>query len=541
MYKKILALILAMLMVAGMLISCSGEEEEDDEAADSSTRVSMTLSLWLPTDEETTDEAIALVEDAINDITKAKFDTAIELHAIPRDEYQAAIDARMAEIEEKVSAEDDYYSDDEDESQTEVEEETIVNELGISVTKYPEVGDKQMDIFLVQGYDKYSEYVENEQILSLDNELGSESKILRSYIYPTFLELAGLYGTYAIPNNHPVGSYSYLLANKELVDKYDYHPDDFTSILKCEDFIVDMGYQNLEGVIPLLGYVEPANMVFWGSEDNEWSLIASQITNSSTYNSQNIPKSIFTLNVYTNTVKLMKSLDELGYVGDGTLEEGEKFAIGVIEGDPISIKEYEDDYYIRVYSNPMFTEDDVFGAMFAVSKYTKNLSRSMEIITYLNTNTELRTVLQYGVEGVHWEFENPEAEELEKTIRILSDDYRMNLLETGNVYMTYPAEGRPRSEWEAGKQQNLDSISSPYIGFPDYITEENKELVAELQKLSAQIKAELDACPSADYTALVRSLTSSMKDNELLNELLSEEITHSFRYIYDDWFSSSYS
>ncbi len=543
MYKKILALILAMLMVAGMFIGCSVEDDEDEEGLDpdTSTRVSMTLSLWLPTDEDTTDEAIALVEEAINDITKAKFDTAIELHAIPRDEYQAAIDARMAEIEEKVAAEGDDYSYDEDESQTEVEEETIVNDLGITVKKYPDVGDKQMDIFLVQGYDRYFEYVDNYQILALDNELRSESKILRSYIYPTFLELAGIYGTYAIPNNHPVGTYTYLLANKELVDKYDYNPDDFTSILKCKDFIKDMGFQNLEGIVPLLGYVDPINMVYWGTENNEWSLIASQIPNSSTYNSQNVPKSIFTLNVYSNTVGLMKELDELGYVGDGTLEEGEKFAIGVIEGDPMSIKEYEDEYYISIYSNPMFTEDDVFGAMFAVSQYTKNLSRSMEIITCLNTDPELRTVLQYGVQGVHWEYDNPEADELDKTITILSDDYKMNLLETGNVYMTYPGEGRPRSEWEYGKQQNLDSISDPYIGFHEYVTDENKELFEELKKLSAEVKAKLDACPAADFTALVRSLTAEMRENELLSELLDDELEHSVNYIYNDWFTSTYS
>ena len=88
MFKKILALILAMIMLVCTFVACS-DEEDDEATADTkkSARVSMTLSLWLPTEDGTTDEAIALVEEAINTITKAQFDTAIELHLIPRDEY----------------------------------------------------------------------------------------------------------------------------------------------------------------------------------------------------------------------------------------------------------------------------------------------------------------------------------------------------------------------------------------------------------------------------------------------------------------------
>ena len=537
MFKKILALILAMIMIAATFVGCGEEEEEDGKAdTDASARVAMTLSLWMPTEEGTTPEAIALVEEAINDITRAQFDTAIELHLIPRSEYQAAIDARMAEIEEAIANDKSSGGKREEETAAPgtVEQETYVNELGISVTQYPSVGEKQMDIFLIKGYDKYIEYADNMQLVQLDDELRSNSKILKSYIYPTFLEIANHYGTFAIPNNHPVGTYKYLLVNKELVDKYDYHPDNLTSLLKCEDFIIDIGNQNLEGVIPLLSYVEPNNMVYWGLEEGEWSILASQMTNSSSYKQANTPKSIFTLGAYINTVLLMKTFDELGYIGDGTLEEGEKFAVGVIEGNPKTIAEYEDEYYISIYSNPMFVEEDVFGSMFAISQYTKNSARAMEIITYLNTNTDLRTVLQYGVEGVHWEYED----ESKETIRIISDEYQMNLLETGNVYMTYPGEGISMDEWEYGKQQNLDSISSPYMGFRSYVTDENRELLEELAELSAEIKAEFDSCTAAEFKAFANSYKASLRDNELVVELTDNNIKHSLTAIYEEWFAT---
>lgn len=535
MFKKIIALVLAMLMIAATFVGCGEKDGEDGEAdTEASARVAMTLSLWMPTEEGTTDEAIALVEEAINDITRAQFDTAIELHLIPRSEYQAAIDARMAEIENAI--ENDKNADREEETLAPgaVEEETIVNELGITVKQYPSVGAKQMDIFLVKGYDKYVEYVDNMQIVQLDDELRSNSKILSSYIYPTFLEVAYRYGTFAIPNNHPVGTYEYLLVNKELVDKYDYHPDNLTSLLKCEDFIIDIGNQKLEGVVPLLDYVEPGNMVYWGLEEGEWSLLASQMTNASSHKQANTPKSVFTLGAYINTILLMKTFDELGYIGDGTLEEGEKFAVGVIEGNPKTIKEYEDEYYVTIYSNPMFVEEDVFGSMFAVSQYTKSTERAMEIITYLNTSTDLRTVLQYGVEGVHWEYEDDSKE----TIRRLNDDYQMNLLETGNVYMTYPGEGISMDEWEWGKQQNLDSISSPYMGFRSYVTDENRELLEDLAELSAEIKAEFDSCSAAEFKAYTNRLKAEHRDHELIKELTDPEVKHSLTAIYEEWFST---
>ena len=565
MNKKLMCLFLSTAMLLGMLAGCSsnaGNEEDVEATADTeeSSRISMTLSLWLPTNEGTTEEAVELTEAAINKLTQAKYDTAIELHAIPRSEYQAAIDARLDEIaktleEREIAAEEKRKQAkelqaqgieteaEEETTETVAEEETYVNDLGITVIKYPEVSDTQMDIFLVQGYENYVRYIENEQIQQLDSELSGNSKILKTYIYPTFLTLANEGGTYAIPNNHPVGQYDYLLVNKELVDKFDYDGKSLNTLLKCQDFIKDMGYlkdngeEALADVTPLLGEVDPANMKYW-SIDGEWSIIANQITNSMSYSTKAAPKSIFSTTVYTNTVTLMKELKEAGWVGDGVVDEGEKFAVGIVSGDASVAEKYGDDYYVNIYAKPMMTEEDAYGAMFAVSSYSKSLSRSMEIITYLNTSSDIRTILQYGVEGVHWQYnrDNPEV------IDILSDDYSMNLLETGNVYMTYPGEGIPMSYWDYGKQQNLDSISSPYIKFGDsYITDANRAKLEELADLSKSYKERIDAMSAEEFKDAISTFKSEVKESELMTELLdTEEVTYAVAYIYNDFFSSNY-
>ena len=560
--KKLISLALAAILLLGVFAGCKRVNmDEDVEAADTeaTSRIAQTLTLWLPTDGATEEDEEA-VSAAINRLTQAKYDTAIELKLIPRDQYADAVDARLTEITTKIEEEEAAAEqrrkelkelkaqgievaeepDEEEETKPE-EEETIVNELGITITKYPEVGEKQFDIFLITSYKQYMDYIENEMIQQLDGELSGTSKLMKTYIYPTYLELANVQGTYAIPNNHPVGEYQYLLVNKELVDQYDYDPDSLSSVLKCQAFIEDIGNQHLDGVIPLLGEVEAANMHYFGiNEDkNEWSIIGNQVTNSMMYSSPCIPKSVFSTNVYINTVGMMKKLKELGYVGDGTLKEGQKFAVGVISGDPSVKAQYEDEYYVRTYAKPMMKEEDVFGAMFAVSSYSKSLARSMEIITYLNTSTDLRTVLQYGAQGVHWDYT---SEDDHDTIKILKDSYKMRLTDTGNVYMTYPGPGRPMSDWDAGKQMNLDMISDPFMKFPGVLTENNEDLLKQLAEVSKEYKARLDALPSEGYEDAITEIKKEIKNDEFLKGLLdnSGENPNSILQFYNDWHDENY-
>lgn len=563
MNKKLTSLLLAALLTAGSLVGCSSKAEEEDVATadtEQSVRVSMTLTLALPTKSGTTDEAAQKVEAAINRLTQAKFDTAIDLRLIPENEYQAYIDDTLSSINTKILEEESAAEsrrkeikalkaqgvdvsgmdtgDDEETTETvETEEETIVNDLGISIKQYPEVGDTQFDIFLVQGYDNYNSYIENEYIQQLDSELSGNSKLLKTYIYPTFLELANVSGTYAIPNNHPVGQYQYLLVNKELVDTYDYDPDELTTLLKCTDFIKDIGNQHLDGVVPLLGEVEPANMTYWGTDQSQWSILASQITNTMSYKLKLVPKSVFSINVFVNTIGAMKELSELGYIGDGTIKDGEKFAVGVVAGDASIVEQYGDEYYTYIYSKPMMTEEDAYGNMLAVSSYSKNLSRAMEIITYINTSTDIRTILQYGIEGENWEYENQDTQD---TIRILNNDYQMDLVTTGNVYMTYPGEGMSMDYWDYGKQQNIDSISSPYIKFKGYINDNNKDLIKQLDDLSKEYKAKLDALTYAEFDDAISEYKKELKESELFKQLTDLENENSVASIYSTWHDDLY-
>lgn len=551
MTKKLISFILCSLFaISAILTGCSGNtvstesDNEDPTVTQTTDRKPMTLSLWLPTDASTTPEAIKQVEAALNEITELKFSTHLELHAVSDAEYQDAIDAKIdsiADVEQRAKREseslkqleielaekciklEEYVEPEpetEVESESEEEIETIIDEQGDTVSVYPEVREDQLDIFLIRGYDNYIRYINEDLVEMLDGELNGNSRLLRTYIYPSFLECVNQSGIYAIPNNHVIGKYQFLLINKELAEKYDYDESEFDSFENCKDFIVDIGDMKLDGVVPLLGPVEPGNMIYFSS-DGKWSLIGDRIEANYTY------KFDFDFDELVNTleypfvngvIKTMKELEKYGYVGNGTIKDGEKFAVGVVEGDFTLKKKYEDDYYIHIHAVPYADEDDIFASMFAVSPYTKNLARSMEIITYLNTNTTFRTILQYGVQGVHWDTDPNDNE----CIKALSSDYKMNITDTGNIFMTYPDYGLPMSYWKGAMQQNLDSATSPYIGF-EYITDANKDKYDELAVLSAQVKAKIDAMTFDNLSKELGALRISLVKNSLINDMLNEK------------------
>ena len=107
----------------------------------------------------------------------------------------------------------------------------------------------------------------------------------------------------------------------------------------------------------------------------------------------------------------------------------------------------------------------------------------MEIITYLNTNAELRNILQYGIEGKNYELvtatdekHEPMLDETGKPLvyaQALPDNtYVMDITKTGNMFIAYPnakesnvAEGKYGvMHWAIGKQQNLDAATYPTVG-----------------------------------------------------------------------------
>lgn len=474
--KRLLSFILASLMIvsAVFMTSCDEKDELDE---DLSSKKTVTLNMYIITEDETTDEAAKAVQLAINDLTLSKYKTKIKINYLKEEDYWDAVEAEKAAIlkaleapapvVEELPLEQEDAEDAENAEDAEDEELTDEEEIDNLDAEYDElykVGDiiieePQLDIFLINSYDKYIELVENGDLAPLDTYLTLESKILTSYIFPAYLEAAKINGvTYGIPVNGPIGTCEYILFNKELLDKYGFEAESMTDLVSLEKYL-EVIKKNEPDVIPLGSTSTHKGYDAYGSVygaagivETGTPLVSEEIL--SIYDQADVKEHYRKINEY----------EKKGYlVTDEEAKAGKKVAVEFKKGSSASIPVWEAEagceYEYSIYRAPVATNDDLLGSVFAISAYSLNKERSMEIIKLINTNPVLANLLQWGVEGVNYEYIKET-----KTINLLSNNYRMNNRYTGNEYIKYRLSTEPDT-FEASKAQNLGVKLSSFYGY----------------------------------------------------------------------------
>ena len=583
MNKRTISLILAFLMLSSLLFTgCSslfGDGEETNNTGgivEEASNSAMTLSMYVVSAEPVDERTAQLVEDAFNKITKVNFKTQVKLHFETYDKYFEKIEEvvesnlQLALLEEEAAkalkqarknakaegiVTDDawfdafYAANPQYEQFRETEEltgedttaeetelvtiEGIDNSYTLSQVKYPEEKPSQIDILWIDSYDRYCEYIEREMIQRLDQELSGSSKKLNEYVNGQLFTWAKwcTSGTYGIPNNVVIGEYTYLLVNKEHAEKYSNNPEELNSLTKCADFLADV--KNYEpGVAPILGDIYTTNMYYWDIDTTTGAINSSKfnVLGSTTVGRTHDPENDMNVtlqcnNVFKNadfteqliTIQKYKDLDYV--VAEGAADQ--KYAVRMIKGPASLEKIYGEEYELNVLEYPRAGYEDIFTNMFAVSEYSRSLSRSMQIITYLNTNSDLRNVLQYGVEGVHYKIDD----ETGKLVR-LNRDYIMNLESTGNVFMAYPEEDMDVDAWEWGKKQNLEVKPYLSLGFdfknrvavPEGESEEGYTLInaaniKKIQEVSADVEKQIQNCANLEELEALIAKWASLEDS----------------------------
>ena len=742
MNKKLVCLTLSILMLLTCVFaSCSSKTTESDDSAAAVDNSAKTITMWVVTNDETTDKAKEDVNEAFTKITKAKFKTNVVIQFCTEDEYyeklEAAIEANQYEIEleakckkelrqykkaHKGEGKDDatltaefyaahpeyqkFQKVDEvvEEDAVETEEETMVNEFGITEIKYPDVKENQVDIFYLSGYDKYVEYHGKEYLSSLSEELSTSSKKLNTYISTSLIngvQLEG--GVYAIPNNVPIGEYTYMMIDKELFDRYYQKIDKIGSVLDLETFLNDV--KNFNGdktaddegyVVPLAStYQECLKMLCWywdlsytdqsvykmyydestgrnyvlkhqyevsveitdskgeittkkearyaavvegdvlyktneqgqfldaagnplnyryetdadgawlydekkgtyeyttatkgalylvdengdavtaendkrvvidGETSNdadgnvrstyyysydteaEFSILGAMMKDASkrTRGSVNLGfDSLFTNTEYHQLFAALKNYEYQEYYGE--VKEGQRAAVSFLKGDSRIKLAYEEngvyvgedgrEYYVVIAEYPEATEEELYGNMFAVYANSSYLSRAMKVITYLNTNKELRDLFQYGIEGKHYERND------NGTIKLLHNEkygiYSMDIEKTGNCFIATPTEEMGLDAWTYAKLQNNDSLINPLLGFDFNLATADSDysldvaLIDEIKRLNAETLAMIEECTDkADLLSLMSDaddgLIRKLDPSKTTNKKLEKAIDSAF-------------
>lgn len=495
MKKRLICLLLCLAMlVLPVLTSCS--KKNDDTATENITseasESAMTLSMWVVCDKEVSNATAAAVSRAINSITNSKFKTKLVINFLTKDEYEAKLEQTITAYEETLSAlEPEEIETEAVETgtgeETAVVDETETNEFGMTVIKYPELLENQVDIIYIAGEEMYMNFISRNWLSELDTELGSSSKKLKQYISGTLLSAAKYNGTtYAVPNNRTIGSYKYMLLNKELMQKYNQHAyweqgmidglynDNLYSFLNLmwqfEDDVIpiDASYSDCLDLLAHYWYIDDQNY----SSLDKFSLFGYHYRSIEELNRGSVILGFNSLFEDEEFAEDYLKLNEFRFK-DYFREENDtrtKSAVKFIDGDASILRkgEYVIDgvtYYPVVVGLPTATTEDIYGNMFGVCSYTKSVSRSMEVVTYLNTNPDFRNLLQYGVENTNYRL--VEDNDGNVSVYRLNEDYMMDLFSTGNAFIAYPDPDKNMSPdiWESGKEQNRNSLVDPLLGF----------------------------------------------------------------------------
>ena len=535
MKKKLLCFIIAVLMLCSVfLTSCSDSRTEDEIMADivsNSKDVALTFTVMIPTDADTTSTEfkarLAAVEEAIN--VKLRQDcTQIKIIAVNDAQYDKALKDRMAQIKNdlpKVNG-----SIDRTQLPSALAPDTISqNKAGPVYLNgvdgeytikllYPEINPLQCDIVLIRSEEDYKYFYNNGQLVSWKNDLAVSgkynriNKIVDSNILDQ-LEVVVKNGEntsteiYGIPNNHLYsnGEYKFMLINKDVagqVSGFDIksitNSNGTVNYTALEAFLTSAS--KLSGVVALNTTMKDAPVSYWGNDD--FSLVGSDVNGGA-------PSATLDNSDYVSFVKLLKKFNAEA----GT----SKVAVSYLDGTYEDISKLEENYYVVKVGVPTIEPDAAFDSVFAVTDYSVNYNRAKEIVYILQTDEEIRTLLQYGIKDEDYDIVNGVLEM--ETENDGSYAYKMNSLYTGNGYLTYVAPGTSMDYWEAVKLANYDAVINTYAGFESYFnslsnkSEINAKITA-LNTLSASVLADVEAMTLTEFEAFMAEWNNAETTNE---------------------------
>ncbi len=486
--RRAICLLLCAIMVVPMLLTACGSTEnlEGDQGA----KTAQTLTISLIKEEGMTEEAITLVENAINEITEGQYNTHIELQMFTADEYQDKIISMSQELHMNGAGPGSGYVSSEvvleegKDYQKQPNGDTVeIDEANRTHTIYPTLTNTQLDILLIDSAETYSKLATGADmesyLASLSASMGSLGTDMKKHINTTTLNFMSKLNPelYAIPNNSYYGEYSYMFINKKYVEAFDYDVKLMTDFAATKNFLNDVvstkGYENVTPVYNFPGFDW---LTYLGFESPLSSRPAYTFDTSAPYAITDIMATSY----YSTCMQMLYDFSKMGktYVDSETIDFTKDFAVAFMKGDHNVPKEYadnnndgEDDYHIVTLSRP-YVGNELFESMFAVSAFTRDVDRSFEILSLLQTNETIVNLLAYGVEDVHYEIVND--------IVVYAEDtgYKMNYKYAGNNFLLLPNDKMDETtlkyaenNWAFAKEHNNNLLTSPYCGFVmDYAT-----------------------------------------------------------------------
>lgn len=376
--------------------------------------------------------------------------------------------------------------------------------------------------------------------LELDDLLKEQGKEIYEKIDPKFWEAAKVGGKiYGVPNEKELGSYPMWVFTKEYVDKYDIPYEEIHTL------------EDLEPWLALIQEKEPEVTPFYIIKDFTAPTYMDKILDpiGIEYGDESLTvKNVFETEKMKDTLKTMRKYYKAGYINKDAAtavdDKSVKRFVTKGDGQPYADITWSKTLDYEVVSTPIMdpsvTTASARGSLTAINKNSKHPEKAMEFLNLVNTDEYLRNLLNYGIEGVHYEKVEPTAEEKEaakgkdyvydykiKVDEIKSKDYSVPYWVQGGLFNTYVLENEPLDKWATFKEFNDSSVEVPSFGF-DFNTEPVQTQVAGFRNV-------LDEFGKALYTGSVDPEEYLPKLQKKLEATGVQEVIDEMQKQIDEW------
>lgn len=331
---------------------------------------------------------------------------------------------------------------------------------------------------------------------------------------------------YAVPTNKELGVAPMWVFTKEYVDKYKI---DITKIKKLED---------LEPYLKLIKENEPDVTPFYITKDysvpNYFDKTVEPVGVALDDNGLKAVNT-FETDVLKKELETMNKYYKAGYINkDAATAKDDKAVkrfVTKADGQPFADTLWSKDLGYPVVSTPIMdtyiTNGSTTGAMQAISVTSKHPDKAMQFLNLLNTDTKLRNLVNYGLEGTHYE------KIADNQIKILpgQKNYSVPYFALGNLFITYTLEGDPANKWDEFKKFNEASKKSPILGFKFDSTPVNTEIAA--------MKNVIDEFSASLYSGTVEPTEYLDKMNSKLKASGLEKVLAEMQKQIDAWKASA--
>ena len=326
-----------------------------------------------------------------------------------------------------------------------------------------------------------NDYLQNAQkgaFLALDDLLQEEGKEMYDQIDPRFWEAAKVGGEiYGVPSEKEIGSMPMWVFTKEYVDKYNIPYEDIHSL------------EDLEPWLALIKEKEPDVVPMYLTKDYSAPTYMDKIQDpvGIEYGDDSLTvKNVFDTEKMQSTLDTMRKYYEAGYINKdaATASDDKSVKRFVTKGDGqpyaelIWAKDLGYDVVASSIMDTQVTNASARGALTAINKNSEHPEKAMEFINLVNTDQYLRNLLNYGIEGVHWEKVAVPQEELDaaegkpyiydckvKLDPEKSKDYSVPYYVQGGLFNTYVLDNEPIDKWATFKEYNDAAEEAPSFGF----------------------------------------------------------------------------